>query len=284
MSNLSFFTPYEEIRKNPESLFSIGCQMRDEEGIVVCWESKKEILEKITPPCFEVAGPYVNAYIITMPNNNFGLGYNETALQIPVIYNGVPGIYFRSHFLDGAGALGGTFVGREMAGFPKKICEKITLSRRNNYFHGYCEKDGVRFLDIEATLGEYNTPEAAEFFAPNEACQKNMGTMFFIKWDLEEDENGRVGFDNARLISNHGDTIYSQWIPANVKIMLQSTENAPWGEVEVVRAIGGGYCKFSNLASSCKVLTQLNAKELEPYMMTSHYDCGYIDGYTERKF
>jgi acetoacetate decarboxylase len=284
MSNLSFFTPYDEIRKNPRSMFAKGCEMRNEEGIYVCWETKMEILQKIMPPCFKLAALVVSAYIIVMPDNNFGPRYKETALMVPVSHNGVPGIYFRAHFLNGPGAATGMNIGRDMACFPKKLCENITLRRQGSHFHGFCEKDGVRFLDIEAELGAYNTPEGATVFAQNEKCQKSMGTMYFIKWDVEEDETGRVFFDNARLISNYADTTFTEWTPATAKLTLKSTENAPWGEVEVVRVIGAGYGKFQNVDSSCKVLAKLDAKELEPYMVTAFYDCGVYNGFTERAY
>jgi acetoacetate decarboxylase len=284
MSGLSFFTPTEEIRKNPASLFSKGCEMRNEEGMFVCWETRMEVLQKIMPPCFTLLAPMVTAYIISMPDNNFGVGYKECALIVPVSYDGTPGVYFRSHFLNGSGAAGGTFVGRELAGFPKKLCENITIRRQADHFHGYCEKDGVRFLDIEATLGEYNAPEAASIFAANEAGEKSMGIMYLIKWDIEEDASGRVGFENARLVSNYADTTYTEWTRATATVTLRSTENAPWAELEVVRVLGAGYGKFENTGSSCKLLAQLDAKELEPYMMTSHYDCGYYNGFTERLY
>ncbi|MCC8101097.1 MAG: hypothetical protein LIP11_02165 [Clostridiales bacterium] len=47
-------------------------------------------------------------------------------------------------------------------------------------------KDGVRFLDIEAEFGEYNTPAGKEIYHTNETGEKTMGTMYLIKWDLEE--------------------------------------------------------------------------------------------------
>ena len=282
MSEYSFFTPAEELRKNPYSIFSKGCEMRDEEGIFVTVETKMDVLKKIIPPCFELFVPFVNLYIIKMPNNNFGTGYNEVALMVPVMFDGVPGVYFRSVFLYGPGTASGTFIGREGAGFPKKPCDIIEFTRQGDYFHGYAEKDGVRFLDIEAKLGEYNTPAGAEMYAANEKLGEVMGTMYLIKWDLEQKEDGHCQFENARMYSNYADTTWESWTPATANVTLKSCANAPWGEIEIVNVLGGGYGVFGNHNSSIKRIAELNAEELEPYMVTAFYDCGYVNGFEER--
>ncbi|MCC8067312.1 MAG: acetoacetate decarboxylase family protein [Clostridiales bacterium] len=287
MSNYSFFTPYDEIYSSPDSVFSKGCEMRNEEGIFVCCETKMEILRRIVPPCFEIPAAVVNFYIINMPDNNFGLGYNECAMIIPVTYNGEPGIFFRSHFLNSKKAFCGPFggmVGRELAGFPKKPCDDITLVVSENRFHGFCVKDGVRFLDIEAELGEYNTPAGKEIYHSNETGEKTMGTMYLIKWDLEEGEDGRCEFRNARLLSNYADSTYTSWTPATAKVTLRSTANAPWAEVEITKVLAAGYGSFQNINSSVKFLTELDSKEIMQYMMKSHYDVGFYKGFSERRY
>jgi hypothetical protein len=275
MSEYSFYMPVEEIRKNKQCMMAKGCEMHSQEGIFVAWETDYDALRRVVPPCFEVPGNVVCSYIICMPDNNITQEYNEAALQIPVIYNGVPGIWFRSHFLAGPGAPMGCFIGRELGGFSKKVAEDMTIRRAGDMVNAYFIKDGEKILDIHAKLnGQYNTEDGANLFARNATLEKNMGTMFFIKFELEEYEDGHCGFEHGRIVSNYADTQYTSWEPATVTVDLKSTPNAPWAELEVKRVLGGGYGMFQCIDSSCKVEGLVDAKELEPYMMVSHYDRG----------
>ena len=90
------------------------------EFMVITYETDPEVLRRVVPEPLEPAEPVVKYEFIRMPDSQ-GLGdYTESGQVIPVRFEGKPGTYVHSMFLDNHPAIAG---GREIFGFPKKLAK-----------------------------------------------------------------------------------------------------------------------------------------------------------------
>jgi len=90
----------------------------DREYLVITYRTDPQALEAVVPEPLKVAAPQVRYQFIRMPDSS---GFGEYALSgqiIPVTFEGKPGAYAHSLFLDAEAPLAG---GREIWGFPEKL-------------------------------------------------------------------------------------------------------------------------------------------------------------------
>ncbi|MDO4311836.1 MAG: acetoacetate decarboxylase family protein [Eubacteriales bacterium] len=279
MKEYSFKLTDEEMIKCFEdgSAFRSGLRMEREEGITVAWMTDPEKAAAILPPPLELLAPIITCNVVNIDGTNFARVYQETYLAIPVTYNGVPGIYMPSLFLHGPGAYMGAIAGRDATGTPKKLADEISLLRRGDTAHAYVVKDDVHVIDIELEFGEYNLPEAKEMFKANEENGTVDGACYFIKTDLNVNDQGGMEFRNTRLTTSTGSNQYFEWTPASAKVTLNPCENAPWSELEVVKVIGGGWSRFAIANGACTELCKMNDKDVIPYLIKGLYDVDIIN-------
>ena len=88
------------------------------EYMIISYETDFNILKEKVPAPLEVIEPVVKFEFIRMPDSSGLGGYTESGQVIPVKYNGKPGLYVLSMYLDNEPAV---LAGREIWGFPKKI-------------------------------------------------------------------------------------------------------------------------------------------------------------------
>lgn len=122
----------------------------DAEAINIIYETKPEIVERLLPPPlepFEI--PLVRVYIANFPRTNFGIIYKEVALLLVCKYKGEIGVYTLSMPVDNDMAM---VLGRDIFGYPKKV-GNIHLEKKGNNVHGWVERNGVRFVEINAKTG-----------------------------------------------------------------------------------------------------------------------------------
>ncbi len=92
----------------------------DREYLIVTYRTDPALLEKLIPAPLKLAEPVVKYEFINMPDST-GFGhYCESGQVIPVTYNGVPGSFVLSMYLNDHPPIAG---GRELWGFPKKYGE-----------------------------------------------------------------------------------------------------------------------------------------------------------------
>ena len=285
MNNISFLLTPEEIKtyQAKGTTFGDGLKMDQEEGIFVAWVSNPEKVQKILPPPLKMLAPVATVYINNIDGTNFSTAYREACLIIPVLYNDAPGAYLVSLFVHGPGGAQAAFLGREMAGLPKKFADNISLTRVGDTVKAYVEKDGVRFIDVDMEIGAYNTPDAEQVFAGNKSGAVVGGDSYFIKFDLEQDETGKMNFSNSRINMSTSKTLYHEWLPSSAKVTLQPAANAPWSELEVVQVLGAGYAKYGMYDFVTSELGKLNTEEVMPYLITARYDIDVINK-PNRKF
>jgi acetoacetate decarboxylase len=90
----------------------------DREYLVITYRTDPAALTRVVPEPLKVAAPEVRFQFIRMPDSS-GFGeYRGAGQVIPVTYDGKPGSYVHSLFLDAESPLAG---GREIWGFPEKL-------------------------------------------------------------------------------------------------------------------------------------------------------------------
>jgi acetoacetate decarboxylase len=285
MNNESFVLTKEEVERlhAPGTPLGSGLRMDNMEGVFASWVTNPEKVQKMLPAPLKMLAPVVTVYIVNIDGTNFTPAYREAALILPVTYNGAPGAYLVSLFVNGPGAPMAALLGREMAGLPKKFADDISVIRVGDSATASFVKDGIRVINVELELGSYNIPDAVQVFGRNIPGENVPGDSYFIKVDLDQDETGALNFSNSRLIKCTSQTKYAKWLPASANVTLQKSANAPWAELEVVQVLGGGYSNHSMFDFATKEVAKLDSNEVMPCLLTARYDIDVLAKPT-RKF
>ncbi|MCQ4111519.1 acetoacetate decarboxylase [Aeromonas sp. JL9] len=88
------------------------------EYFIITYETCPDAIQKCLPPGLKAPEPIVKYEFMRMPNTSGFGSFHESGQVIPVIYDGGPGNYVHSMFLDCHPPIAG---GREIWGFPKKL-------------------------------------------------------------------------------------------------------------------------------------------------------------------
>ena len=121
------------------------------EFLVISYRTDPELLRRIVPEPLEPAGDIVKYEFIRMPDSTGFGDYTETGQVIPVTYQGQPGSYVHSMYLDDEGPIAG---GREIWGFPKKLASP-KLSHEKEVLVGTLHYGSI--LCAVATMGYKHT-------------------------------------------------------------------------------------------------------------------------------
>ncbi len=107
------------------------------------------VKEKFLPPELKsIENGLDSIFISEYPDSTVG-PYNENLVLLQCEYKGEPGSFVFNIYVDDDSAL---TAGREIWGYPKKMCN-ITLSPiKNKKVRGTLTRKGVTFLDIEADI------------------------------------------------------------------------------------------------------------------------------------
>ncbi len=137
----------------------------DRELVLIRYRTDPKALEQVVPAPLEPAGDELLYEWIRMPDSS-GLGsYMESGQVIPVTYEGRPGSYTHSMYLDN---LPGIVAGREVLGFPK-VWGTPKLELRDECLVGTLDYSGVRVatgtmvfkhstIDLEVASQGFATP------------------------------------------------------------------------------------------------------------------------------
>ncbi len=114
--------------------------------IVTCAPGVKE---KFLPPELKpLEDGFDSIFISEYPNSTVG-PYNENLILLQCEYKGEPGSFVFNIYVDDDSAL---TAGREIWGYPKKMCNISLSPIQNKKVRGTLTRKGVTFLDIEATI------------------------------------------------------------------------------------------------------------------------------------
>lgn len=136
------------------------------EFLIITYRTDIERLRKVVPEPLEVVEPLVSYEFIRMPDSTGFGDYTESGQVIPVMYEGQPGSYTHSMYLDDHPPIAG---GRELWGFPKKLATP-RLEPHSDTLVGTLDYGPVRIAT--GTMGykhrELDVPEQARRLAgPN---------------------------------------------------------------------------------------------------------------------
>ena len=266
----SYFIPIKNLAN-----FMAGASMNNKEGIQLFGVTDPKVKELIPSPLElqSPESPVFYAYIVNIREPTFAPWYMEGGIGLMVKYGDTAGLYFLGLQLSGPGALMGAFSGRESAGLPKKLCEKIVVYRMDDYAHCYIERKGVRLIDVELTIGRYNDPG---FNLPQDACIPGQepvttdGGCLLHKYRI-----GTNSFTDMELVYYDSPTRYKTWEKASASVKLASSIDDPWGEIPIVSILGAGWMVSDNWVNSLTTLYRypdneaLNAMQ---YLFSGRYD------------
>ena len=273
-----------EIIVQPEELrkFMHGAAMNNQYGIQLYLALDKEKAQKLLPPPLKMADSGLGfAYIVNIREPTFAPWYMEGGLGIMAELNGIVGIHFVGLMLSGPGAFMGMCSGRELSGLPKKLCERIHVERLGNTGHCFIERGGVRLLDVELEMGEYNDPARMKMYANREpaSCENPVveeGSCLLFRYKA-----GGTGFVDMGISHYDSPTRYYGWEPASAKVTLASTANDPWGGLPVSGVLGAGWMESDNWVKGQKTVhsyPDAEAGGLMSYLFSGRYDRCILSG------
>lgn len=219
----SFFIPVEKLAN------FIGDGMMSSEGIHVLGVTDPS-MKRLLPPPLELAdpdNPTFYTYVVNIRESSFGPWYMEGSIGLLARYGERIGLYFLSLQLSGPGALMAVFTGREGAGLPKKLCEHMVVERTDTYGHCCIERNGVRLLDVELEIGQYNHPA---FHQAQENCQATPGGIVTEGGCLLHRYRLDDGFKDMEFVYYDSPTRYYSWEPAAATVKLTSSMSISEGK------------------------------------------------------
>jgi len=119
-------------------------------SMVALFQVEKEIKTQFLPPEFEPLDLFDCIFIIEYPDSTIG-PYNENLILLSCMYKNKPGLFVFNIYVDSDIAL---TAGREIWGYPKKICQIDLSPVEDNIVSGSLTRMGVKFLEAEIELGE----------------------------------------------------------------------------------------------------------------------------------
>ena len=176
-----------------------------------------------------------------------------------------------SHRCGTARALMGAFSGREGSGLPKKLCERIVVERMDDWGHCFIERKGVRLIDVEVKIGEYNDPA---FHQPQEACAPGNpvttdGACLLHKYRITD------RFSDMEIIHYDSPTRFNSWEKATATVKLCSSLDDPWGDIPLVKVLGAGWMVSDNWVKGLSTLYKYpDGEEIKAmqYLFAGRYD------------
>jgi acetoacetate decarboxylase len=248
--------------------------MRNCEGLYAAWESDPELLARIVPPPLKPLLPVVLVYVIEAHNPSFSTAYKEAALMTVVSDGEKAGNYCLSLLLTGSD--NPVTTGREEFGIPKKNADHIDLRRVGNTAFASVKRCGIRLIDIEAELGDYNNEMGARILGGKTLDEYSDGVSFYYKFDIDQDSDCNVGFSNLRMLDVRTRRRFHTWTAARAQIALKPSVNDPWAELLIKDPIGAAWSKFDLGLLGChKQVSLKNLDAVIPYLIAGRYDAPF---------
>ncbi len=216
----------------------------------VLFDTGPEITAPLLPPPLEQAdAPGGLIFIADYPVTNLGPGYKEGALFIRCKYQGEAGSYCLSMPITNEGRMHN---GRDVFGFPKKMAN-IHLEKSGQRVHGWVEREGVRFIEIEVTLSD-PIPELPP-----------MGPTYLFKAMPKADLT--PGFDGPVFLVAQKTEIAARSVElGSAKMALRPAEHDPWAELEDPKVTVAFYLESDNTMLPGKILAKV-----DPELYLPHY-------------
>lgn len=216
----------------------------------VIFDTLPEVTAPLLPPPLEQAdAPGGLIFIADYPVTNMGPGYKEGALFIRCKYQGEAGSHCLSMPITNEARMHN---GRDVFGFPKKMAH-IHLEKTGQRVHGWVEREGVRFVEIEATLSD-TIPELPP-----------MGPTYLFKAMPRVDLT--PGFDGPVLLAAQKTEIEAHSVElGTADLTLRPSEHDHWAEISDPKVTVAFYLESDNTMLPGKILA-----EVDPDLYLPHY-------------
>ena len=247
---MSFVKTFEELEKLKRDTFNFY----GAEFLIVYWETKPEIVEKLLPPPLNpVKHPVATAFIANYPKTNFGVSYQEGAIFLFAEYGGITGIYCLAMPVNNDMALIG---GRENFGYPKKMAT-ISFKKSEKEAEGWIERHGIKFFEIKAALNnKLNAKDAMKILMElGLNPQKPGSTAYNFKYFRDP---CYTKFDyHPRLVREELTMQSSEMKLGQIEITLTPSKYDPWSEISVERILGGFYMKADSQMQPGEIVAEV---------------------------
>lgn len=274
MKNASYFVPREQLR----SFMNPGA-MNNEEGLYLSWVTDPAAARRVLPPMFELLDPehsIAMVYVVNIREPTFAPWYMEGGLCLLCRYGDRVGVYFLNLQLSGPGAHMGLCSGRETAGLPKKMCERIVVERSGDWARAFIERKGRRIFSVEVELGSYNDPSMEHMHRGYGPGYQGRGACFLFQYEGGQAPDGHMIFPRMRLVHYDSVTDYQTWEPGCIKsLTMEPSLDDPWAEIPVVRLLGAGYSVNSNWVAGITTLAEFEGNEADSlfsYLFAGRWD------------
>ena len=242
---------FTKTQKELAAYYELGERKFDGAQILgVMFATRPEIVESLLPPPLEPTdNPLGLMFIAQYPETNLGPGYRESALFLNCQYEGEAGNYCLSMPIDSQESR--LYNGRDIFGFPKKAA-KIHVEFDGDRAHGWVERHGVRFVEIQAQLAA----PMPEMPAP--------GPNFLFKASPRIDL--QPGFDGpVMLCRQQTDIAMRSMKVGTAEVTLREAEHDPWAEVEIENVIVAYHLVSDNIMQPGSVLREVDGQAYLPY-------------------
>ncbi len=216
----------------------------------VMFDTGPEVTGPLLPSPLEQAdAPGGLIFIAEYPVTNLGPGYREAALFVRCKYRGDPGSYCLSMPITNEGRMHN---GRDVFGFPKKMAD-IHLEKSGKRVHGWVERQGVRFVELEVALTD-SIPELPP-----------MGPTYLFKAMPKVDLT--PGFDGPVFLAAQKTEIEARSVElGTAELTLRPAEHDPWAELEPLKVTVAFYLESDNTMLPGRILA-----EVDPDLYLPHY-------------
>jgi len=266
----SYFMPEDKIKKFPPL-----CAMNNMEGVTLYAIAEPSIGEILPPPLelVDPDNPMLYLYIVNIREPTFAPWYLEGGVGVLAKYGEKTGVYFFNLLLSGPGASMGVFSGREGAGLPKKFCERIVLERKGEYGRCYMERNGVRLVDVELDIGNYNLPDVK--FGMENCSEVNGGLETDGGCLLHKYSSDDSGIKGMELIYYDSPSRFYSWEPASASVTFKSSIDDPYGDIPIKSVIGAAWQVSDNWVNGMFSLYSYprdKTTEIMRYLFSGRYD------------
>jgi acetoacetate decarboxylase len=215
----------------------------------VMFTADEAITARMLPPPLEQADmPGGLIFIAEYPETNLGVGYRESALYLRCKYKGENGSHCLSMPITSEPRMHN---GRDVFGLPKKLA-KIHFERQGNRATGWVERNGVRFVEVEAEL----TGTLQEL--------PPMGPSYSFKAMPRIDL--KPGFDGPVFLTAQRTTIEPKSIEIGTAgIVFKKAEHDPWHELGDVSVLTAFYMVTDNTMLPGSILAEVEPKGYIPH-------------------
>jgi acetoacetate decarboxylase len=274
MKNGTYFIPREQIY----SFMNPGA-MNNQEGLYIAWETDPAAARRVLPPPLELldpAHPRASAYVVNIREPTFAPWYMEGGLCLLCRYGEIEGAYFLNLQLSGPGAHMGLCSGRETAGLPKKMCERIVVERNGDWASALIERNGRRIFSVEVEMGAYNDPGMEAMRKDYGPGYRERGACLLFQYEIEKAPEGHAKFPKMSLIHYDSVTDFQTWESAHVtSLHMEPSLDDPWAELTVVNLLGAGYSVNSNWVPGVSTLAEFEGDEADSlisYLFSGRWD------------